>query len=65
MTTVFRGAVASLMLAALAVGQTVDRACAADAPPRPPQILLVEDILYMTKLVAFAVLWLSLEHIRS
>jgi hypothetical protein len=43
MTTVFRGGVASLMLAALAVGQTVDRACAADAPPRPPQILLVDE----------------------
>ena len=43
MAKVVQAAVACLLVAALAAGRTVDRACAADAPPRRPQILLVDE----------------------
>jgi len=43
MAKVFQGAVACLMVSALAAGRTVDRACAADAPPPSPRILLVDE----------------------
>lgn len=43
MAKVVQAAVACLLVVALAAGRTVDRACAADAPPWRPQILLVDE----------------------